>query len=269
VSIHDLVWRRHPELLRPTTRRRLAWLTPITLRRVERVFVLTKTVRQDLIEAYGFPASRIDVVAPGVDPLFRPVKDSAELDSVRKEYDLPQDFILYIGALQPRKNLVRLAQAFSRLAARGLPHSLVIAGPRIWLYEGVLRQLDSLRLGNRLKFIGYVVREDIPLLMSAASAFAYVSIYEGFGLPVLEAMQCGCPVVASSATSVPEVAGDAAILVDPYDVGALADGIRQALADTAVREKLIAAGFRQAAAFSWRRCADTMLRTIRETVAHS
>lgn len=267
VSIHDLVWKRHPELLGPVLRARLDWLTPSTVRRAARIFVLTETIKGDLAETYAFPPDRIDVVSPGVDPMFHPIDDPAQIDRVRRMYSLPKNYVLYVGALQPRKNLVRLAAACARLADRGLPHGLVIAGPRIWGYQKVLSQLEGLGLGDRLTLSGYVERQDLPALISGAGAFAYLSIYEGFGLPVLEAMACGTPVLASTDPAISEVAAGAVQHCDAFDVDAIADALYQLLTNDELRTRLSAAGPERAKAYTRQGMADAALAGYRAAMA--
>ncbi len=267
VSIHDLVWKRHPELLGPAMRARLDWLTPGALRRAARIFVLTEAIKSDLVETYAFPADRIDVVSPGVDPMFHPIADRTQLEAVTLRYGLPEDYVLYVGALQPRKNLVRLAAAYAQLADRGLPHGLVIAGPRIWGYQEVLTQLEELGLGDRLTLPGYIERQDLPALISGAAAFAYVSIYEGFGLPVLEAMACGTPVLASTDPAISEVAGGAVQHCDASDVDTIADALYQVLTNNELRTRLIAAGPERAKAYTRRKMANAALKGYRSALA--
>jgi glycosyltransferase involved in cell wall biosynthesis len=259
-SIHDVVWLRHPELLKPSMRHRLKWLVPGTLRRAARVFTLTEAVKGEIIEAYGVPAGRIDVVPPAIDPALSPERNPDVQATAREKYGLPQDFVLYVGALQPRKNLVRLATAFSRLGARGLPHALVLAGKRAWLTGDMLADIEALGLGDRLRYTGYVDRDDLPALFGGASAFAYVSVYEGFGLPVLEALACGAPTLAADIPVFREVAGDAALLVDPLEVDAIEDGLAKLLTDNDLRGTLQASGPTRAAHFSRERTAKAALR---------
>ncbi|MFA6239285.1 MAG: glycosyltransferase family 1 protein [Candidatus Hydrogenedentales bacterium] len=249
-SIHDIGWVHYPELFPPAMRGRLAALTPGTLRRAARVFTLTEAIRREIAETYGTSIEKIDVVAPGVDPRYFVRHVPEALEAVRAKYGLPEDYILYVGAVQPRKNLVRLAEAFARLNDRGLPHALVIAGKHTWLADDVLKPVEALQLGDRLRFTGYVDAGDLPALMAAASAFAYVSVYEGFGLPVLEAMACGTPVLASRAAAIQEVAGDAALCVDALSVDALEDGLYRILTNVALRESLKVAGPIRAAHFT-------------------
>jgi len=250
VSIHDIGWVRYPELFPPAMRGRLNALTPGTLRRAARVFTLTEAIRREIVEVYGTSVEKIDVVAPGVDPRYFVRHTPDALQAARAKYALPEDFVLYVGAVQPRKNLARLAEAFARLKDRGLPHALVVAGKRGWLSDDVMKPIEAMNLGERLRFTGYVDSDDLPTLMAAASAFAYVSVYEGFGLPVLEAMACGTPVLASDAAAIQEVAGNAALCVDALNVDALEDGLYRIMTDSTLRDALRAAGPIRAAHFT-------------------
>ncbi|MCA9269239.1 MAG: glycosyltransferase family 4 protein, partial [Planctomycetales bacterium] len=249
VSVHDVGWIKYPQFFTPGMRSRLALLTPNTLRRARRVFALTQAIANEIAEVYDTPLDRIDVVSPAVDPVFRPDHADSALKAVLERYHLPKDFVLYTGALQPRKNLTRLATAFSRLVKKGLPHSLVIAGRRAWLHKGMLEDIERLKLGDRLHFTGYVEQADLPCLYAAASAFVYVSIYEGFGLPVLEALASGTPVLASSIPAIREVAGDAAEYCEPLDVDDMEGALERVLTDSALQTTLRDAGPKRAKRF--------------------
>ncbi|MHC4726643.1 MAG: glycosyltransferase family 4 protein, partial [Planctomycetota bacterium] len=206
---------------------------------------------------------KITVTYEAADKIYRSITDTSCLNTIRQKYKLPHNFILYVGSLSPRKNIVRLLNAFSQICQR-IPHSLVLTGSKSWKDSTVYHTMQELNLGDRIKQLGYVEPEDMPVLYNLAGAYVYPSLYEGFGLPVLEAMQCGCPVVASNATSIPEVAGDAAILVDPINTTAIAQSIYRVLSDSKLREELVYAGFQQAKKFSWEKCANTMLNIIRK-----
>jgi glycosyltransferase involved in cell wall biosynthesis len=163
--------------------------------------------------------------------------------------------VLSVGSLEPGKNRERLLQAFARLRARGLAHTLVVAGQRAWRYEGEQPLAQRLGLADSVRFLGHVPQADLPALYSAADLFAFPSLYEGFGLPALEAMACGTPVVASNVSAVPEVVGDAALQVSPLDVGALADAMERLLRDERLRADLRERGLKRAAEFSWEKAA--------------
>ncbi|GMV99794.1 MAG: glycosyl transferase [Candidatus Hydrogenedentota bacterium] len=252
VSLHDVGWERHPDLFTPGMRRRLALLVPGTLRRAARVFALTHAIKHEIHETYGTALDRIDVVSPGVDPAFFERHSPESITSARSEYRIPNDYVLYVGALQPRKNLVRLAAAFKRVVDRhpSLPHALVLAGKKTWLYDEVIDSIESLRLGDRLIFTGYVAQEHLISLVQGASVFAYISLYEGFGLPVLEAMAAGTPVLTSSTRALREVAGDAAVICEPLDDVSIEAGLEQILLDAPLRAQLQALGTQRASHYS-------------------
>jgi len=249
VTLHDVVWERFPETLPWADRYRLRALTRSTVRRARRVFCVSEAIKREASETYGIPLERIDVVTNAVDPMYRPIRDPSALDAVRRKYGLPTDFVLYVGALGPRKNLARLAEAFGRLERRGLPHRLVLAG-RPTFYGRLRKQLQDLNLGDRLMLTGYVPVEDLPALMSAASAFAYVSLYEGFGIPVVEALACGTPTLISIDPALMEVAGGLAVPCDPFDVDAIEQGLVQVLTDSSLRDDVRTRGPERAQFYS-------------------
>ena len=266
VSVHDVGWVKHPQFFTPGMRSRLALLTPNTLRRARRVFALTKAIAHEIAEVYNTPIDRIDVVSPAVDPVFQPQHSEADIRAVLARYHLPKAYVLYTGALQPRKNLTRLATAFAQLVKKGLPHSLVIAGRRAWLHKGMLEDIERLKLGDRIHFTGYVEQADLPCLYAAASAFVYVSIYEGFGLPVLEALASGTPVLASSIPAIQEVAGDAAEYCEPLEVEDMERALERVLADSDVQTALRAAGPKRAARFTRKAMANAALEGYRRAL---
>ena len=262
VSMHDVVVKRFPESMPFGDRNRLRLLSRHTLRRAARVFVLTDAMRREISETYGVPAERCDLVQPFRDPLFVPITDSERLAAARQKYKLPEQYILYVGQVQPRKNLVRVAQACARLRDHGLATPLVIVGRRAWLYGPMLEAIQALDLGDRIQFTGYVDREDLPVLYSGAALFAYISEYEGFGIPVLEALACGTPVLASTDPALLEVAGgeqSAACHVSPYDVDAIEEALVRLLTDTELRADLAARGPQRAAHFTPARTAQAAL----------
>ncbi|RKY23359.1 MAG: glycosyltransferase family 1 protein [Planctomycetota bacterium] len=239
-------------------------LIPQSVRRAAGVFAVSENTKKDIIRYTGCDPQKITVTYLAADKIYRPVNNSEQLQNVKQKYAIPQKFIMYVGSLSPRKNINRLLEAFSIIRDR-IPHHLVLTGSKSWKDSSVYRTMRRLNLSDRIKKLGYVENEDMPVLYNLADAYVYPSLYEGFGLPILEAMQCGCPVVASNATSIPEVAGDAAIFVNPLDIDALADAIYNVLTDDQLRRKLISSGFRQAEKFSWDSTANIMLETIRQT----
>jgi glycosyltransferase involved in cell wall biosynthesis len=248
--VHDLSFVRDPESAVPVLRAYLNQVVPRSVARADHVLADSLATRADLIELYRTPPEKISVLYCGVNEVFQPVRDITILRAVRARYRLGEGpFILAVGTLQPRKNYSRLLQAFAQLGEPDV--KLCIAGGKGWMYDAIFAEVERLRLGERVVFPGFVADGDLPALYSAASLLAYPSTYEGFGLPILEAFACGTPVVTSTAACLPEVAGDAALLVAPTDVAALADALRRAYGDVALRDRLIRAGTTRVRQFTW------------------
>ena len=223
LTVHDLSFVRDPNSAVDVLRTYLNRVVPRSVARADHVLANSQATRADLMALYGTPAEKITVLYSGVNARFRPVTDAAALRAVRARYGLGDGpLVLAVGTLQPRKNYVRLIQAFARLPPTLADVRLVLAGGRGWLFDAIFAEVDRLGLRDRVLFPGFTDDADLPALYSAARVLAYPSLYEGFGLPILEAFACGTPVVASTASCLPEVAGDAALLVDPTDVDALA-----------------------------------------------
>lgn len=261
LTVHDLTFMVRPETADAGLRRYLRAAVPRSLKRADIVLADSRATRDDLGRLLGVAAGRVRVLYPGVSPRFRPLA-AAEIEPLRAQLGLPDDFLLFVGTLEPRKNLVRLIEAFGRLSAMGGPAglSLVIAGRRGWLYEEIFAAVGRLGLAGRVRFLDFLDDAHLPGVYNLARAFVYPSLYEGFGLPALEALACGTPVVTAAISSLPEVVGDAAILVDPLDPEAIAAGILEALGAT---DRLRAAGPTQAARFSWQRAADGLIDSYR------
>jgi glycosyltransferase involved in cell wall biosynthesis len=265
VTVHDLSFMRHPECFEPSLLNYLTTQVPRAVARANWILADSASTRHDLISLLDAPAERITVIYPGVEPRFRPVDDSDLLQRVRIRYDLPQRYILSLGTVQPRKNFTGLMEAFARLSVPDL--ALVIVGGRGWLSDGIYRAAEELGLGARVRFLGFVDDADLPALYSQAEVFALPSLYEGFGIPLLEAMACGTPVIAADNSSLPEVVGQAGILVSARDAGALADAMRQLLAHPERRQELAQRGLARACRFSWRDAAEKLLATYRRVGA--
>jgi glycosyltransferase involved in cell wall biosynthesis len=260
LTVHDLSFVRDPDSADDRLRTYLNRVVPRSVRRATHVLADSEATRQDLISLWDTPPDKVTVIYCGVEPHFRPVTEPAGLAAVRARYDLGAGpYIFSVGTLQPRKNYRRLVQAFAPLVARHPDLSLVIAGGRGWKDEDILAEPERLGLGNRVRFPGFVADDDLPALLSAAELFAYPSLYEGFGIPILEAMACGTPVIASDRSSLPEVTGDAGLQVDPLDVTALTAGLERLLTDHEVRTDLIRRGRERAAQFTWPAAARRLL----------
>ncbi len=270
LTVHDLSFVRDPDSADERLRAYLNRVVPRSVRRATHVLADSQATRQDLVELWDTPAEKVTVIHCGVESRFRPVTDSAELAAVRARYRLsPGPYILAVSTLQPRKNYQRLVQAFAVVAARHPDLSLVIAGGRGWKYETILAEPKRLGVEERVRFPGFVADDDLPALLSAAELFAYPSLYEGFGIPILEAMACGTPVLASNRSSLPEVTGDAGLEVDPLDTSALAIGMERLLTDQALRSDLIARGRERAARFTWAEAARRLLTVYNRLLAAS
>ncbi|MGQ9491521.1 MAG: glycosyltransferase family 4 protein [Anaerolineae bacterium] len=266
VTVHDLGYLHYPELHRTWDRRYLDWSTRWSARQVAAVLVDSAATGRDLTQAYGIAPDKIRVVYLGRDERLARVDDPGQVAAVRAHYGLGQRYLLYVGTLQPRKNLRRVIEAFARLAGRPelTDVQLVLAGKKGWLYDALFEQVGRLGLGRRILFTGYVPDEHLAALLSGAIAFVYPSLYEGFGIPVLEAGACGVPVITSNTSSLPEVAGDAAILVDPHDVDAIAEAMYRVLTDEALRAELARRGLENVKRFSWEKCARETLAVLEQ-----
>jgi glycosyltransferase involved in cell wall biosynthesis len=281
LTIHDLSFLVHPECAVPSMVRYLSDAVPRSLRRADAVLADSQATRQDLGRLLGYDPARVTVVYPGVSPRFRPLPPEAT-EPVRARLGLPERFVLFVSTLEPRKNLVRLIEAFASAGDGGwgmgdsdspspIPH-LVLAGRNGWLYEEVFATIERLGLNERVRLLGFVDDKDLPALYNLAWAFAYPSIYEGFGFPALEALACGTPVVTADNSSLPEVVGDptsgsnepAALLVPAEDVAALAEALGRVVSDAALRAHLREAGLARAQQFTWQRAAQQVLECYRQ-----
>jgi glycosyltransferase involved in cell wall biosynthesis len=260
VTIHDLSFIRFPALFRPVNRFYLTVLARLSARRARRLIAVSAHAAAETTQLLGVPPERIDVVYHGVDPAFRPLPD-AKVAAFRQRQGVPERFVLFVGTLEPRKNLIRLIEAFARIYDSKV--QLVLVGGKGWLYDELFGRVQDLDLREAVIFPGYVMNDDLPLWYNAATIVAYPSVYEGFGLPVLEAQACGTPVLTSDVSSLPEAAGGAALMVDPYDVEALAAGLNRMLTDAPLRRELRERGLAHARQFSWPRTAQETARVYR------
>ncbi len=240
----------------------LTLMMPRFLQHAHGVIAISESTRRDMLRHYRVDERKVRVIYGGVAPRFQPATPDV-MAQVRQKYNLPEHFILAVGTIEPRKNLVRLLEAYRSLLDRGSDVGLVIAGRTGWRSEGFFERLAALRLAERVTLLGPFPDAELPALYSAADVLAFPSLYEGFGLPVLEAMACGTPVVASNTSAIPEVAGEASILVPPQDVAALAAALERVLADATLRADLRVRGLAQAARFTWQRSAEATLALYR------
>lgn len=269
-TIHDLGFMTVPECSFPTLRELLLRAVPRSLERARLVIAVSEHTRRDLVRLLGVDPGKIRVAGNAVDALFRPVRDDTWRATERRRLasllggDPGERFLLAVGTLEPRKNLTLLLEALALLRDRGRTPTLVVAGREGWLYEPIYERIDRLRLQSQVRFLRGPDDRDLLALYNLAGVMVFPSLYEGFGVPPLEALACGAVVVCSSSSSLPEVVGDAALLVDPYDPDALARAIERALDDDRMREELSRRGPPRARRFQWSDSARAVHAALRE-----
>jgi len=262
VTIHDLGYLHEPDAHPPRQRRMLDLTTRWSARVATRIIAVSESTRRDLVDRYAVPPTTIEVVPLGVSRTFRPQRAN-ETQRVRALYNLPDSFVLAVGTIHPRKNLAVLTEAMATLS----PLPLVVAGKPGWLADQVMCDLAEPIGAGRVRMLGYVPDGDLPALYGAASCVAFVSRFEGFGLPAIEAMACGTPVVASNRGALPEVVGEAGLVVDADHPGQIALAIRSIVDDPDVHTRLSEAGLKRASRYTWRHTAEATLRVLREVAA--
>jgi glycosyltransferase involved in cell wall biosynthesis len=263
VTIHDMSLKLYPEC-HPLRRRVINRpLISVAARVADAVVAVSNSARADLLRFHHIPAERVSVVYEAAGPDFRPIRDRMVRGRIRLRYGLPERFVLYVGAIEPRKNLPRLVEAFAQARRQGIVHELVCVGPYGWSSRDLYAYVDRLGLRRVVHFTGYVPAEDLPALYSLSEFFVFPSIYEGFGLPVIEAMACGTPVITSNTSSLLEIAADAAETTDPHDRDALAAALVKLATCADWRRELSARGAERARQFSWARTAKEMLALYR------
>ena len=266
VTVYDLSFLRFPEVFNRSNRFYLGTFTPRSLRRADRVITISESTRQDVIDLCGVAPERVTPILLAADERFTPASPEA-VAAFRERHGLPERYILYMGTLEPRKNVETLVKAYARLREQGSDdHILVLAGGKGWQYDSIFEQVRALGLTDSVRFPGFVPADEQALWYSSATVFAFPSRYEGFGLPLLEAMACGTPVVSSWASSLPEVVGDAGLLVDPSDADGLCGALRTLMEDEPQRQAFAAAGLVRARTFSWQRMASETVQVYREVL---
>ncbi len=265
-TLYDLTFLKFPQVHLPLNRWYSRLMVPRGLRAANAVIAISECTKRDAVTIYHLPDEHVRVIHLGVEAGFKPT-DPPMASAVRDRYHLPDRFILAVGTIEPRKNLITLLEAYHSLSEQFPDVKLVIAGKRGWRAAAFFNRLRELGLEDRVVLTGFVPDVDLPALYSLATVFAFPSIYEGFGLPVLEAMACGTPVMCSNTSSLPEIAGDAALLLPPDDVHGWAQALRQMLSDTSLQHNLRDRGLRQAARFTWENTARQTHAIYREVYA--
>jgi glycosyltransferase involved in cell wall biosynthesis len=267
VTIHDLAYMRYPEAAQPGISAYLSREVPRALRAADHIIAVSQATARDLVEQCSVSSHRISVIYPGIDEAFTASVDESTVEDLRRSYQLAQPFILAVGTIEPRKNYERLIEAFAQATRRqGGPPQLVFAGRRGWLYDGILEAASRAQVAGRVRFLGYVPDNQLPALYRAAAALVMPSLYEGFGIPIVEAMACGTPVICSTAGALPEVADNAALFVDPLDVEGLRDALLLVFTDTARRRELIERGLSRSHGFTWAAAAAAHMQVYRWTM---
>jgi glycosyltransferase involved in cell wall biosynthesis len=264
VTVHDLSFLLHPEHADEGLRNYLERTVPISVRNADFVVVDSANTQNELICLMDADPAKVEVVYPAISEAFRPIDDQELLDGVRSKYSLHFPFLFWVSMIEPRKNVPRLLQAYARLKQEiDIPHRMVIGGGLGWMYEPVFQTVEELNLAEDVVFLGYVPDEDLPALYNLADVFIYPSIYEGFGIPPLEAMACGTPVVTSNTSSLPEAVGDAGLMAAPTDIAGIADAMGQILTNPSLRQDLQRRGLERARLFTWQASAEKILSIYR------
>jgi glycosyltransferase involved in cell wall biosynthesis len=265
LTVHDLSFVRVPDAASPKLKQYLDMVVPRSARRADHILADSQATKDDLISLYSLPESKITVLLSGVDTRFS--HTISALLTTRKTYKIgDRPYLFTVGTVQPRKNYVRLVEALHVLRRQGYDVDLVIAGGKGWLDGPLYQKIDALKLNEHVHLIGFAADTDLPTLYSGAACVAFPSLYEGFGFPVLEGMACGTPVITSTVSSLPEVAGDAALMVNPTDTEAIVDAIRRILDDSTLRETLVQKGYAQAKKFTWENSARHLMQVYQQVL---
>lgn len=266
-SVMDVIPMLHPEWIKNDLRSLKSWLFNAAIRQSDHIITISEFSKQDMVEHLGLPPDRISVTPLGVEPVYFERVDAQIRSAVLEKHGLKPGFFLFIGTLQPRKNLPRILQAFEQLPAEvRKEHPLVIVGRDGWNNEDLLPELHALEARGEGRWLSYLPQSDVMALLQSAAALTFPSLYEGFGLPVIEAFAARCPVIASNSTSLPEVAGDAAWLVDPYEVDSISEAMQALLNQTTLREEKIERGLARAQQYTWHECARQTLDVYRKVL---
>ena len=263
VSIMDLAFIFYPETFKKRDLYQLKSWTQYSVKKASKVIGISQSTKDDIIKQYSLSSKKVEVVYPGIK---EPNKENKEnsMKELEKKYDIHGRYILFVGTLQPRKNIVKLIKAFKIVSAKFGDLGLVIIGKKGWMYEDILEAPKKEEIEGKVKFLDFVEDADLPSFYKNAECFVLPSLYEGFGLPVVEAMQYGCPVLTSNVSSLPEAGGDAALYFDPYDEKDIASKIEEVLSDNLLREKMKSKGFEQVKKFNWEKSARQVLDILEE-----
>jgi glycosyltransferase involved in cell wall biosynthesis len=262
ITIHDLAFLSFPQTFRRVNRTYLTWATKVSAKRASRILAVSQATKDEIIRLLDIPAEKIIVTHDACEPRFTP-QDPAVIEQFRVRAGLPERFILFVSTLEPRKNVPTLLEAYARIA-KETDVPLIIGGGKGWLYDSIFAKAEELNLGDKVRFAGFIPGEDLPLWYAAATAFIMPSLYEGFGMPLLEAMACGTPVITTTSSSLPEVVGDAGITVPPTDAEAMGEAMLRVIRDRDLQADMRARGLVQATRFSWEKTAELTLQAYQD-----
>lgn len=269
--IFDLAFLRFPNMFKKRDLWQMKLWTKLAVNSAAKIITISKATKTDIIKFYGTKNDKIEVAYPGFDSkVFHPVKDKEKINSVQKKYGISGEYIIYIGTIQPRKNLIRLVEAFAKVSLDSPDLRLVIVGKttglgrQAWMFEDTLKKPKELGIEDKVIFTGFAPTEDLPYLISGAEVFILLSLWEGFGIPVVESMACGTPVIVSNISSLPEVAGKAGIMIDPNSVDQIEHAIRAIVFDKKIRAEKSKEAIVQASKFSWDKMGREVLKTFQE-----
>ena len=261
--VYDMVAKAYPETMEMKTKILLGSTLKSSVKRADRIITISNAAKNEIIKYYNIPPDKITVMPMGVEREYSPNTDGIGI--IKDKYGINGDYFMYLGTLEPRKNIDTLIKAYDILRHRTADApQLVIAGKKGWSYESIFDLTEKLGLKDNVIFTGYIDRDEIPVLLSGAKAFVFPSVYEGFGMPPLEAMACGCPVIASDVSAMPEVIADAGILCDPNKPEEFADAMNKICSDSALAEKLKEKGIKRAGEYTWDNAAEIFAKTIKE-----
>lgn len=262
VTIFDLSYLYYPNLFNKNDLYQLVNWSKYSIKKAKHIFAISKSTKDDIVKQYKINPSKISVTYMGYDQQTFRLQAKSDIEKTKTKYKIRGDYIVFVGTLQPRKNIERLIEAFNLVHNKVDNLSLVIVGKKGWLYESIFQKVKDLNLTSKVVFTDFIPEEDLPPLISGAKLYVLPSLYEGFGIPVIEAQACGVPVVVSNTSSLPEVVGDSGILVGPRSVDSIASGIKKVLSSEKLSKDLIEKGLINIRRFSWQKCAQATLKVL-------
>jgi glycosyltransferase involved in cell wall biosynthesis len=257
ITVHDIAYIRFPFLLNKSRQVYKKYILNISVKKADIIIADSYSTKRDIIEFFKIDEEKIKVIHLGVESRFRPISN---VEGYRTRNNLPTKMVLNIGTLEPRKNVVALVRAFKKLQERGLrDYNLVIAGEKGWLYKKIFEEIRSSGMEQSIRLLGIIRDDELPLLYNCADLFVYPSLYEGFGLPPLEAMACGVPIITSNTSSLPEVVGNAGIMIDPCDIESLSDKMYRVLKDKKLKHQMSRDGLKRSKMFTWEKTVNDVI----------